>query len=69
MAWDDDGVEPAEWKFFTLLYFLADDCVEIFDSNDVAHKCDKNPFPMFLGKTKLPKDWSNLPRKYRLPPS
>jgi len=46
---------------------LADGGVEIVESKDSAgQKCFKNPFPIFLSKIKLPKDWSNLPRKYWL---
>jgi len=63
-AWNDDGSEPTEWKFFVLLYFMVDDRVEIYESKKMSQNCSQNPFPLFLGKIKLPKDWSNLPCKY-----
>lgn len=62
--WFDEGSEPAEWKFFVLLYFLAYDRVEIYESKNMGKTCGQTPFPLFLGKIRLPKDWSNLPRKY-----
>lgn len=63
--WYDDGSEPVECKFFVLLYFMADDRVEIYESKEITNNVvDQNPFPLFLGKIKLPKDWSNSPRKY-----
>lgn len=63
--WHDYGSEPAEYKFFVLLYFMADDRVEIYESKEIINNMgNQNPFPLFLGKIKLPKDWSNSPRKY-----
>lgn len=62
-AWYDEGSEPAEWKFFVLLYFMAYDRVEIYESKKTGNRSGQNPFPLFLGKIRLPKDWSNLPRK------
>jgi len=56
-----------EWKFFILLYFLADDSVEIYESKDKSRNTTSGQtpaFPLFLGKIKLPKDWSNFPCKY-----
>lgn len=63
-AWLDEGSEPVEWKFFVLLYFLAYDRIEIYESRNMGNTCGQNSFPLFLGKIRLPKDWSDLPRKY-----
>lgn len=62
MTWKDHGSE--KWKFFVLLYFLVDDRVEIYESKDFRiNPCRQNTFPVFLSKTKLPKDWRKLPSK------
>ncbi|KAF0755012.1 EF-hand domain-containing protein 1-like [Aphis craccivora] len=63
-AWLDEGYEPVEWKFFVLLYFLAYDRIEIYESRNMGNTCGQNSFPLFLGKIKLPKDWSDLPPNF-----
>ncbi|XP_050437569.1 EF-hand domain-containing protein 1-like isoform X2 [Adelges cooleyi] len=55
-AWDDNGSEPAERKFFVFMYFLANDQVKIYESNN---KCNDS-FPLFLGETKLRKNWKSF---------
>lgn len=42
-------------------YYLADDCVEVCE---VHKKNDgRDPFPLLLHKTKVPKNWKQIPCK------
>lgn len=64
-VWDDDRSEPEQWKYYVLMYFLADDRVAIHESKEMNNAaCGRNPYPTLLGKIRLPVDRSNLPRKY-----
>lgn len=52
-VWDDRENEYGELMKYEILYFLADDTVsvkEIHEKND-----GRDPYPLLLRKTKLPK--------------
>jgi hypothetical protein len=62
-AWYDEGLEPAGWRFYVLYYFLANDKIEIYESQGMGSTIEKIGNSLFLGKIKLPKDRLNIPGK------
>ncbi|XP_022194129.2 EF-hand domain-containing protein 1 [Nilaparvata lugens] len=47
---------------YIIRYYLADGCVDISEVFQV--NSGRDPFPKFLNKIRLPKDWKNLPSDY-----
>ncbi|KAK3929061.1 EF-hand domain-containing protein 1 [Frankliniella fusca] len=59
--WEDDS-ELGEKRELIIRYYLADDCVEV---GEVHKKNDgRDPFPLLLHKTKVPKNWKEVPLTY-----
>ncbi|KAL3282731.1 hypothetical protein HHI36_005902 [Cryptolaemus montrouzieri] len=61
-VWDDRDSEHGELRKFDILYFLSDDtiCVkEIHTKND-----GRDPFPLLLRRTKIPKIYTDIPINY-----
>ncbi|XP_034231935.1 EF-hand domain-containing protein 1-like [Thrips palmi] len=59
--WEDDS-ELGGKREFVIHYYLADDCVEVCE---VHKKNDgRDPFPLLLHKTKVPKNWKQIPLTY-----
>ncbi|XP_049857375.1 EF-hand domain-containing protein 1-like isoform X2 [Schistocerca gregaria] len=59
---EENDAECEELKPFIIYYFLVDDCVEI---KEVHGKNDgRDPVPLLLKKTKLPKNWNDLPATF-----
>ncbi|XP_025415429.1 EF-hand domain-containing protein 1-like [Sipha flava] len=63
-AWYDEGLEPAGWRFYVLYYFLANDKIEIYESQGMGSTIEKIGNSLFLGKIKLPKDRLNIPENF-----
>ncbi|KAJ0181205.1 hypothetical protein K1T71_003290 [Dendrolimus kikuchii] len=59
VVWDDRDSENGELRDYKLLYFLQDDTVAIKELHD--GRGGKDPFPLLLKKTKLPKKWKERP--------
>ncbi|CAH0699016.1 unnamed protein product [Spodoptera exigua] len=59
VVWDDRDSAFGELKDYKLLYFLQDDTIAIKEIHD--GKGGKDPFPLLLRKTKLPKKWKEKP--------
>ncbi|XP_037300618.1 EF-hand domain-containing protein 1 [Manduca sexta] len=59
VVWDDRESENGELANYKLLYFLQDDTIAIKELHD--GKGGKDPFPLLLKKTKLPKKWKEKP--------
>ncbi|CAH0600471.1 unnamed protein product [Chrysodeixis includens] len=59
VVWDDRDSAFGSLKEYKLLYFLQDDTIAIKEIHD--GKGGKDPFPMLLKKTKLPKKWKEKP--------
>ncbi|KAJ8734012.1 hypothetical protein PYW07_014563 [Mythimna separata] len=59
VVWDDRDSAFGELKDYKLLYFLQDDTIAIKEIHD--GKGGKDPFPLLLKKTKLPKKWKEKP--------
>ncbi|XP_022820957.1 EF-hand domain-containing protein 1-like [Spodoptera litura] len=59
VVWDDRDSAFGELKDYKLLYFLQDDTIAVKEIHD--GKGGKDPFPMLLKKTKLPKKWKEKP--------
>ncbi|KAJ8920916.1 hypothetical protein NQ315_015709 [Exocentrus adspersus] len=61
-VWDDRENEHGEMRKFELLYFLCDDTVSV---KEVHEKNDgRDPYPVLLRKTKLPKRYTDTPVTY-----
>ncbi|CAG5017885.1 unnamed protein product [Parnassius apollo] len=58
-VWDDRDSVNGELGEYKLLYFLQDDTIAIKELHD--GRGGKEPFPMLLKKTKLPKKWKEKP--------
>ncbi|XP_052753824.1 EF-hand domain-containing protein 1-like [Galleria mellonella] len=59
VVWDDRESENGDLREYKLLYFLQDDTIAIKELHD--GKGGKDPFPLLLKKTKLPKKWKEKP--------
>ncbi|XP_028038206.1 EF-hand domain-containing protein 1-like [Bombyx mandarina] len=59
VVWDDRDSENGELREYKLLYFLQDDTIAVKELHD--EKGGKDPFPLLLKKTKLPKKWKEKP--------
>lgn len=60
--WDDRDSENGTLGSYIVKYYLQDDAVEVAE---VREKNDgKDPFPLLLKRTKLPKNWKDVPSKY-----
>ncbi|KAM3966804.1 EF-hand domain-containing protein 1 [Aphomia sociella] len=59
VVWDDRDSENGELREYKLLYFLQDDTIAVKELHD--GKGGKDPFPLLLKKTKLPKKWKEKP--------
>ncbi|CAH0556686.1 unnamed protein product [Brassicogethes aeneus] len=58
-VWDDRDSEYGELRKYEVLYFLADDGISV---KEVHEKNDgRDPFPLLLRKTKLPKIYTDRP--------
>ncbi|CAH1731580.1 unnamed protein product [Aphis gossypii] len=62
--WNSDISDPTDFKYFTIVYYLTDDRLEISASKTMGNNCELNPSAVFLSKMKLPKHWSNLPPNF-----
>lgn len=60
-VWDDREHEEDELRKYELLYHLSDDCVEVKEIHE--KNCGRDPFTLLLHKTRLPKNWKDLPRR------
>ena len=58
-VWDDRHDENDELRKYELFYYLQDDCVEVKEIHGV--KSGRDPFTLLLRKTRLPKNWKDLP--------
>ncbi|XP_063223863.1 EF-hand domain-containing protein 1-like isoform X2 [Bacillus rossius redtenbacheri] len=65
VAWDNRDADPtgcSELAPYVIYYFLADDTVQV---QEVRSDNDgRDPFPLLLRKTKLPKNWKDLPANF-----
>ncbi|KAJ8871831.1 hypothetical protein PR048_028171 [Dryococelus australis] len=65
VVWDDRDSDPSgcsELVPYVMYYFLADDTVQV---QEVHSKNDgRDPFPLLLRKTKLPKNWKDIPANF-----
>merc|ERR1712159_57745 len=59
--WDDTPSLYGEQRKFVLHYYLADDTIEIVESYKV--NSGRDPFPLLLGRGKLPVTWDKPGRK------
>merc|ERR1712159_201818 len=59
--WDDTPSPYGEQRKFVLHYYLADDTIEIVESYKV--NSGRDPFPLLLGRGKLPVTWDKPGRK------
>ncbi|XP_018577445.1 EF-hand domain-containing protein 1-like isoform X2 [Anoplophora glabripennis] len=61
-VWDDRENEHGELRNYEILYFLSDDTVSV---KEVHEKNDgRDPYPVLLRKTKLPKRYTDTPVTY-----
>lgn len=59
-VWDEREVLYGSLRKFDLLYHLQDDMIEVVELQDP--NCGRDPFKLLLHKTRLPKNWQDLPR-------
>jgi len=52
-VWDDRASLYGDIRLYTLHYFLADDTIEITETN--PPNCGRDPFPSFIKRSKVPK--------------
>ncbi|KAI8429918.1 hypothetical protein MSG28_000389 [Choristoneura fumiferana] len=57
--WDNRDAENGELTQYKMMYFLQDDTIAIKELHD--GRGGKDPFPLLLKKTKLPKMWKEKP--------
>ncbi|KAK6644709.1 hypothetical protein RUM43_000977 [Polyplax serrata] len=61
-VWDDRDTDGGSLGSYIIKYYLEDDTVEVAE---VHEKNDgKDPFPLLLKRTKLPKNWTEVPATY-----
>ena len=61
-VWDDRESAFGGMRKLELAYYLADETVEVREW--LEPNCGRDPFNLLLHKTKLPKDWKDLPCKH-----
>ncbi|ODN06377.1 EF-hand domain-containing protein 1 [Orchesella cincta] len=61
-VWDEREVLYGSLRKFDLLYHLQDDMVEVVELQEP--NCGRDPFRLLLHKTRLPKNWKDLPLSF-----
>ncbi|KAL1497117.1 hypothetical protein ABEB36_008127 [Hypothenemus hampei] len=61
-VWDDRENEYGDLMRFEILYFLSDDTVVV--KNVQEENSGRDPYPVLLRKTKLPKRYTDIPTTY-----
>jgi len=59
--WDEREFAYGCIRKFELIYHLSDDTVEVLEIPE--ENSGRDPFKLLLHKTRLPKDWKDLPSK------
>ncbi|XP_053602029.1 EF-hand domain-containing protein 1-like [Plodia interpunctella] len=59
VVWDNRDAENGELQEYKMMYFLQDDTIAVKELHDP--RGGKDPFPLLLKKTKLPKKWKEKP--------
>ncbi|KAK5646680.1 hypothetical protein RI129_005144 [Pyrocoelia pectoralis] len=61
-VWDTRDEEFGELRLHNVLYFLADDTIAVKEVND--KNSGRDPFPLLLRRTKVPKVYTDIPTTY-----
>lgn len=60
-VWDDRDSEFGNMGSYVVKYYLQDDTIEVAEIHELND--GKDPFPLLLRRTKLPKNWKEVPGK------
>ncbi|KAL0281536.1 UNVERIFIED_CONTAM: hypothetical protein PYX00_002493 [Menopon gallinae] len=61
-VWDDRDSEHGALDSYVVRYYLQDDTVEVAEIRGIND--GKDPFPLLLKRTKLPKNWKDVPTTF-----